>query len=213
MVIGNPDFEGTYPVLPSSEREVKAVADILNVSPITGKEAVADCLKNPAGIIHISTHSYEENEDLGQSGLVFAGGEQLSVQKISQMDLSETNLVVLSVCGVKEAKGVYSEIGLGIRRAFINANARHILINLWKTDDQAAELLMRYFYRQYIQKGIKPEESLRRAKHFLRTSTAGELRNSLYFDKTADSVLISMKEDEIPYAHPYYWAGFIMIGI
>lgn len=213
LVIGNPDFEGTYPVLPFSEREVKAVADILNVSPITGKEAVADCLKNPAGIIHISTHSYEENEDLGQSGLVFAGGEKLSVQKISQMDLSETNLVVLSVCGVKEAKGVYSEIGPGIRRAFINANARHILINLWKTDDQAAELLMRYFYRQYIQKGMKPEESLRRARHFLRTSTAGELRNSLYFDKTADSVLASMKEDEIPYAHPYYWAGFIMIGI
>lgn len=213
LVVGNPDFEGTYPVLPSSEREVKAIADILNADPFTGKAAVADCLKKNAGIIHISTHSYEENEDLGLSGLVFAGGEKLSVQKISQMDLSQTNLVVLSVCGVKEAKGVYSEIGPGIRRAFINAGVRHIIINLWKTDDQAAELLMKCFYRLYIQEGMKPEEALMRARHFLRTSTAEELRNSMYFDKSADSVLNVMKADEIPYAHPYYWAGFIMNGI
>ncbi len=213
LVIGAPDFGGKYLALPSSEREVKAVAEILKTNPITGSQAEAKCLTKPAGIIHISTHSYEDQEGTGQSGLVFAGGEKLSVQKISQMNLSETNLVVLSACGVKEGEGVYSDIGSGIRRAFINAGARHIILNLWKTDDYAAEIFMKYFYDKYIVNGLELKEALREAKYFIRTSSAGVLRNSSYLDKNIDSIVKSMKENEIPYEHPYYWAGFIVVGV
>lgn len=221
VVIGNPDFEGKFPALPSSEKETQVIAKMLKVKPITGREAVPECLKKSVGIFHISTHSYSEKETdsnkdidpMKRIGLVFAGGQLLSAKEISQMDMSKTDLVVLSVCGVKEEKGVFSDIGPGIRRAFINAGARHIILNLWKTDDNAAELLMRCFYDYYIQEKKSIEESLRIAKHYLRTSSVGKIKREKYYDASMEQVFTFMEEDEIPYAHPYYWAGFIVLGV
>ncbi len=220
IVIGDIDFEGRYPQLPASSREVKAVADMLKVTPITGKNATSDCLNNPTGIFHISTHSnksnnyLESNKDpMDQIGLVFAGGEFFTIKKISQLNLSGTNLVVLSVCGIMETEGVYSDIGLGIRRAFINAGVRFIILNLWKTDDYATELLMKCFYDYYINKSTGIEESLKKAKHFLRVSTISDIKKSSYYDRNIDSVVNLMNDEEKPYIHPYYWAGFILVGI
>lgn len=220
IVIGNPDFEGKFPALPSSKREVEVIAELLKVKPITGKEALPECMSQTAGIYHISTHSYTQKADSQQDidpmkrvGLVFAGGQYLSAQKISKIDMSKTNLVVLSVCGEKEEKGVYSDIGPGIRRAFINAGARHIIINLWKTDDNAAELLMRCFYDYYITEKINIEEALRRAKQYLKTNSASAIKSGKYYDEGMESILGLVKDDEMPYAHPYYWAGFIVLGV
>lgn len=220
IVIGNPDFEGKFPALPSSEREVEVIAELLKVKPITGKEALPECMNQSAGIFHISTHSHTQKADTQQEidpmkrvGLVFTGGQFLSAYKISQIDMSKTNLVVLSVCGEKEDKGVYSDIGPGIRRAFINAGARHIIINLWKTDDNAAELLMRCFYDHYIREKMGIEEALKRAKQYLKTHSASAIKRGKYYDEGMEMILGLVKDDEIPYAHPYYWAGFIVLGV
>lgn len=221
VVVGAPDFVGKRTFLPASLGEVEAVANILNVSPITGKEAVSDSLKKTASIIHISTHSFDlqgtdtekELDPMDQIGLELARGELLTVRKISQLDLSKTELVMLSVCGVEEGEGVYSDIGIGIRRAFINAGARHIILNLWKTDDFAAQLLMKCFYRCYIDRNMEIEEALRKSKHFLRTSTVYQIKTSDYYDNTIKSVIENMELEQVPYSHPYYWAGFILVGI
>ncbi len=220
VVIGNPDFGGKYPDLPASNEEAKAVANILGVVPITGKDAIPSCLRKQAGIFHICTHSSDihesgiqgNNDPMDQSGLVFADGQLLSIREISRMDLTGTKLVVLSVCGIKE-KNPYNDVGPGIRRAFINAGVRYIILNLWKTEDYATELFMKCFYDNYVNKNISLGESLRKAKNFLRNSTADKIRNSLYYDKNTNSVMRYIEDSEIPYEHPFYWAGFIIIGI
>lgn len=220
VVIGNPDFGGKYPVLPASYEEAKAVANILGVVPVTGKDAIPGCLRKPAGIFHICTHSFDLHESgilgnsdpMDQSGLVFADGQLLSIREISQLDLTGTKLVVLSVCGIKE-ENLYNDVGPGIRRALINAGVRYIILNLWKTDDYATELLMKCFYDNYINKNISLGESLRKAKSFLRNNTADKIKNSLYYDENTNSVIKHIGDNEIPYEHPYYWAGFIIIGI
>ncbi len=221
VVIGNPGFDGKFCELPSSEKEAKVIAKLLKVEPIIGKKAVPECLKKPAGIFHISTHSDDGKntnsevkiDPMERMGLVFTGGQLLSAKEISHIDMSKTNLVVLSVCGMKDEKGIYSDIGPGIRRAFINAGARYIILNLWKTDDNAAELLMKCFYDYYIQEKQNIEEALRNAKYYIRTSSAGKIKREKYYDKSMESVFALIEEDEIPYVHPYYWAGFIVLGI
>ena len=217
VVVGCPDFEGSFPELPYSRYEVEAISEILNVTPIIGKDAVPDCLKTQAEIIHISTHSYNDCIDLGEApidrcGLVFASGQKLSAREISQLDLSKTNLVVLSVCGTVETEDEYSGIGEGIRRAFINSGAEHIILNLWKTDDCAATLLMRCFYYFYVNDNMPIAEALRNAKYFLRTATVALIKNSKYYNEKMLQVFEAMKEDDVPYSHPYYWAGFIIVG-
>lgn len=218
VVIGSPDFAGTLPALPSSLRETETIANILHVSPFTGKEAVAECLKKQAGLFHISTHSFkdeelEDNKDpMHQSGLVFAEGERMTAKEIAQLDLSQTDLVVLSVCGIREENGIYSDVGAGIRRAFINAGTRYLILNLWETDDNATEILMKCFYYYYINDNMSVDESLRKAKQYLKTSTVSEIREGMCYDVGMENVFTFLSEREIPYAHPYYWAGFIVIG-
>lgn len=217
VVIGCPDFEGTFSELPFSLHEAEAISEILNVTPIVGKDAIPDCLKTSAGIIHISTHSYNDWIDVGEApidrcGLVFASGQKLSARKISQLNLSKTDLVVLSVCGTVETESGYSGIGEGIRRAFINSDAEHIILNLWETDDCAASLLMRCFYCFYINDNMSTAEALRNAKYFLRTATVASIKKSSYYDKNMLQVFDTMKEDDVSYFHPYYWEGFIIVG-
>lgn len=220
VVIGNPDFNGKFPALPSSETEAEAVAKLLNVDPVIGRDAVPGCLKKPAGIFHISTHSCsreeagleKEMDPMKNVNLVFADGELLSAKEICSLDMSKTDLVVLSVCGIKEENGVNGDVGPGIRRAYINAGARHIILNFWKTDDHAAALLMKNFYDCYLNKQMNIENALREAKHCLRASSVGEIKKGKYYDEGMEEVFALMKEDEIPYGHPYYWAGFISFG-
>ncbi len=221
IVIGNPDFDGKFPTLPSSEKEAEAVAKLLKVTPITGKHAVSEYLKKQVGIFHISTHSCTREEvglpkdidPMKNVSLVFADGELLSAKEINKLDMNKTDLVVLSVCGVKEEKGVYCDIGPGIRRAFINAGVKHIILNFWKTDDNAAALLMRNFYDCYLNQKMAIECALREAKRYLRTNSVREIKRGKYYDGGMEEVFALMKEDEIPYAHPYYWAGFIAFGV
>ena len=56
------------------------------------------------------------------------------------------------------------------------------------------------------------DESLRKAKQYLKTSTVSEIREGMCYDVGMENVFTFLSEREIPYAHPYYWAGFIVIG-
>lgn len=218
VVIGAYDFDGKYPALLASLQEAEAVAELLSVRPYIGAQAVPECLKKRAAIFHIVTHSFAEDDTetdsdpMEQTGLVLTGGQKVTAKEISRFDLTQTKLAVLSVCGVEEVNGVYCDVGLGIRRAFINAGVQCMILNLWKTDDNAAIIIMKCFYHHYIREHMSVEESLQKAKHYVRTGTVRNIRNEPYYSKTMEDVFADMEEDKIPYAHPYYWAGFIVMG-
>lgn len=103
--------------------------------------------------------------------------------EISQMDLSGTELVVLSACetalGEVKTEGVY-----GLQRAFKLAGVKSILMSLWKVDDDATQLLMSEFYKNLLG-GKSKRLSLLEAQKTVR-ETPG-------------------------YEEPYYWAAFILL--
>jgi CHAT domain-containing protein len=160
-------------------------------------------------LLHVATHAFFlENlpapgstsesspfeNPLLRSGLVFAGANALAsgaedgvltALEASALDLSGTELLVLSACetGLGEARssdGVY-----GLRRAFALAGARSQVMSLWKVNDEATRRLMADFYERLF-RGEDRSEALRQAQLSI-------LRNP---------VLRS----------PYYWAGFVLAG-
>lgn len=221
IVIGAPDFSpcNQYPQIPASLHEVQRVGDILGVVPYTGTSAVATCIKGSPEILHISTHSYYENETeeelndpMKRTGLVLAGGEHLSARDISYFDLHGTETAVLAICSEGKDSAVYNDVEPGIRRAFVNAGVRHLIMNLWKTDDNASDLFMECFYHYYRTEQMDIKKALKLTRQYLKESTVSQIRTGSYYHKEMEDLLSLFKEHDKPYSHPYYWAGFILIG-
>jgi CHAT domain-containing protein len=128
-----------------------------------------------AGANYAWTHGHPKDPD-GEDGI-------LTAYEISQMDLSGTELVVLSACetglgDIKGNEGVY-----GLQRAFKIAGAKYIIMSLWKVPDFQTRKLMTTFYDYWLNKEMEIPEAFRAAQQ-------------------------KMKE---VYEDPYYWAGFILV--
>ncbi len=103
--------------------------------------------------------------------------------EISELNLENTDLVVLSACetalGDIKTEGVY-----GLQRAFKLSGVKSLIMSLWKVDDEATQKLMTAFYQYYLN-GLSKREALIAAQK--------TVKRTLGFE------------------HPYNWAGFILL--
>lgn len=134
-----------------------------------------------------------------RSGLILAGGNYfwqngrlpegaredgvLTAYEISLMDLSNTELVVLSACetGLGDING--NEGVFGLQRAFKIAGVQNLIMSLWKVPDAATAELMTRFYQYWMTDKLPVGHALSAAEKSLREEGW----------------------------EPYYWAGFILI--
>ncbi len=133
-----------------------------------------------------------------RSGLIMAGGNAswqgkqtlegredgiLTAYEISQMNLSNTELVVLSACetglgDIQGNEGVY-----GLQRAFKIAGAKYLIMSLWQVPDKQTSLLMTTFYKKWLEDKMTIPDAFHAAQKELR---------EIGLD-------------------PYQWAGFVLV--
>ena len=177
--------------------------------PLSGaaatEAAVASALTGEVAVAHIATHGFFatgecrsilEGDGRGfdpmvLSGLALAGANSpsgpldpddgiLTAAEVAALDLSGTRLVVLSACetGLGE---IHSGQGvLGLRRAFVGAGARTLIMSLWSIPDAETALLMDDFYRRHLhrRKPMGAADALRAAQldALERQRAAGDVR-------------------------------------
>ncbi len=133
-----------------------------------------------------------------RSGLVLAGanpawaggktpeGQEdgiLTAYEISQMNLSGTELVVLSACetglgDVEDNEGVY-----GLKRSFKIAGAKYLIMSLWQVPDQQTQELMSAFYKNWLEEKMAIPKAFSEAQQRMRKR----------------------------YGDAFFWAGFVLV--
>jgi len=133
-----------------------------------------------------------------RSGLIFAGADFiwnegkrfqgvedgiLTAYEVTCMDLTNTELVVLSACetglgDIKNSEGVF-----GLNRAFKIAGVKNIILSLWQVSDKETGELMSSFYKFWIQDKMSIEDAFTNAQ----------------------------KELKQKYNDAFYWSAFILI--
>jgi CHAT domain-containing protein len=204
----NPSAE--ISALPGTQAEADSVASLLQqkgweVQEYTGAEASEEKVKDSykPRVMLLSTHGFFQpdttpgNNPLIRSGLLLAGatktlreghkgeGEDgiLTAYEAMNLNLDNTELVVLSACEtglgeIRNGEGVY-----GLQRAFQVAGARNLIMSLWKVDDAITQKLMTSFFRHWLN-GKNKQAAFAQAQ----------------------------KEIRAKHPEPYYWGGFVMLG-
>jgi tetratricopeptide (TPR) repeat protein/CHAT domain-containing protein len=156
----------------------------------------------------------------GQGGL----DGRLTAAEVCERWKLDAELVVLSACRTGLGRHAGGEGYLGLSQAFFLAGARGLVVSLWQVDDTATALLMERFYqnllgkRPGLEKPLAKAEALREAKAWLRGLSAAEADRLAARDavaargKAGRAKPPNAVEGERPYADPYFWSAFILIG-
>ena len=164
-------------------------------------------------LLHLATHGFyytpnrAENVDylkgytdaMSLSGLVLSGGNAawlgkplpkgvlggiLSANDIARLDLSNTDMVVLSACQTGQGKAT-SEGLYGLQRAFKKAGVETIVMSLWSVSDKITSDFMTTFYERLAD-----------------THNAWNKRKA--FEEAKE--IIRKKHPD-----PFHWAAFVML--
>lgn len=185
--------------LPEAEAEVKSIVGLYGAprsKALTGSEATEKSFKALAPsyrTIHLATHAVLDDRHPTYSYLLLAktGDEAendglLEAREIMDMKL-HADLAVLSACETARGRVGSGEGVIGTAWAFFVAGCRTTMVSQWKVSSASTAKLMLAFYRDLNASGGRDKaESLRRAS------------------------LELMKDPR--YRHPFYWAGFILVG-
>jgi tetratricopeptide (TPR) repeat protein len=107
----------------------------------------------------------------------------LTAEDVTGLDLLATELVVLSACETGLGQVHVGEGVFGLRRAFVLAGAKTLVMSLWKVPDEPTRELMEDFYGHLL---------------------AGQGR--------AEALREAQLEMKAKYPEPFYWGAFICQG-
>jgi CHAT domain-containing protein len=188
--------------LPEARREVESLGRLFGDAQSTvlvgasASEAALRKVASRASVLHIASHGVLDNRSPMFSHLRLAGQDteapdvdgRLEAWELADLDLS-ADLVVLSACSTVGGIVGGGEGVIGLSWALLAAGASTAVLSQWEVDSSSTTSLMLAFHTQRL----RGDASLDAAPAALR------------------SAALTMLKDP-KYRHPFYWAGFIVMG-
>jgi CHAT domain-containing protein len=200
LAIGAPARSAaSLPVLPEARSELRQVGQIYGANAaevLMGEQADKQRWKADAPnyrILHVATHGVLDSNNPLSSFLDLnrAAGDAedniLAAREILKMSL-RADLAVLSACEMARGKYRFGEGMIGMSWAFLIAGTPTTVVSQWKVDSASTSQLMVAFH-----KNLKARPGFSGKADALRTAALALLQNPQY-------------------KHPFYWAGFVVIG-
>jgi CHAT domain-containing protein len=180
------------------------------------EENLKKTLAKGYSVLHIASHFVFNPGRDTDSFLILGDGKVLSINhlKQKQFDFSNTELVVLSACDTasygKNQNGIPVD---GLANVLQVRGAKSIVATQWAIEDKSTSILIPQFYRNL-------------ANHLSKIAALGDAQRlfiernlHLAVPKKASRGIIRevpisnfKANPKRPYAHPYFWAGFTLMG-
>lgn len=227
---------GVFPPLPSVPAELRGIIREENQSQRLGGVLAGRVMLDQAftertmeralgegryPLVHIASHFVFKPGNETDSFLLLGDGNRLTLDKIRITPgpfFDGVELLTLSACDTAtggEANGKEVE---GFAVLAQEEGAQAVLATLWPVADESTRLWMKNFYQYRVtQPGITKVEALRQAQLALLRPRTGVTQAGI---ASAWAVSIGNKspappfkaDPKAPFAHPYFWAPFILIG-
>ncbi len=190
---GNPTTDLAKPLL-QAENEIKSLAQIYPNGIYKLKENATETnLKSEIGkvdLLHLAVHGKLDESQPMRSAMLLTKDKQndgkLEVEEIIELEKSP-KLVILSACSTSNGQTLNGEGLLSLSWAFLAAGSQNVIGTQWDIDDKATAEQMNLFHQNFA-KG---------------EPTAKALQNTA----------IKQIEKKGLASHPFYWAGFVTVGV
>lgn len=184
--------------------------------------AFEQALQEGHGIVHVATHFQLEPTKAEDSVLLLGDGTLMNVGDIRDIKraFKGTDLLTLSACNTAStsSRGDGKEVE-SFATIAQDRGARAVIASLWSVNDRSTSAMMQTFYRLRAGRGVNKAEGLRKAQEML-------LRGALVMPAGPDPDRMLVHEEpkptsihgkftpdpRAPFAHPYYWAPFTLVG-
>ena len=176
--------------LPASITEVKGISNLFPNSFALFENdfsrATTEAKFKNYNILHFATHAEFNTGAPDNSFIIFGNGDKIRLSELTDWQIPNVNLIVLSACqtGLSTLGSGVEILGFGYQVQKVGA--KQAIASLWSVSDDGTQALMAAFYRE-LQKGdVTPIEALHRAQVAL------------------------IKSEK--FSHPSYWSAFFAIG-
>lgn len=215
LAMGTSEFEN-LPPLPGIDVELNTIVPktwsgvVIDDRDFTVENLVQAHQEGDFDTIHLATHSRFDPGSPENSFIQFSD-RKLNLEQLANLDLEipEVDLLVLSACetalGNKDAE-------FGFAGLAMQAGVKTALASLWRINDAGTVMLMSKFYEQLKSTTIK-SQALRQAQmSMLHQKVAVEGNKVKGLNVDVDLPEESVFAEVQDFTHPYYWAGFTVIG-
>ena len=177
---------------------------------------------------HFSTHGNFSWHDYAQSKIEWTNSSRdakidLTPELLAALD-SKANLrlVTLSACQTGVPEFLDKELAPeSFLTELLKSGAIGAIGTLWEVPDLATALILSKLYYFHIQLKQTPAKALKSAQQWLRdiplvdllASLESELSNIPERRAAIDALKRRCSEAEGPFEHPWYWAGFVLVGV
>lgn len=137
-------------------------------------------------IAHFATHALF-NDQIPLDSRIELADTSLFIYEVFGME-HQLDLAIMSACETASGKRRKGEGVISLSKAFIQSGCQTVIASLWSVSDQKTSILMKDFH-QYLVNEKNSNEALSKAKRKY------------------------INEAMTKNVHPFYWAGFIQIGL
>lgn len=232
------DMMITFRPLPGAKRELERIIRDESVPGETGiltgkrfldddftRDTIPDFLAAVPGanakkftVLHVASH-FRLGKDWKNSFLLLGDGTIMTLEQLNntgQIAFGGVDLVTLSACNTAAATDSNGKEVDSLAEAIQTKGGKAILATLWSISDEGTSQLMTEFYRARKETpGITKAEALQIAQKALLTgkikltpAQAARLRPRV---DSPNGPVFAYDENR-PFAHPYYWSPFVLIG-